>query len=54
MAECDEAAFDALRFAKGKLAYQAHFDDEICFPVSARGLGGRCASLAPATARSSC
>lgn len=45
VAECDEAAFDALCFAGGKLAYQAHFDDEICFPVPAPGLGGRCTSL---------
>ena len=44
MAECDEAAFDALGFAAGKLAYAAHFDD-ICFPVPAPGQGGRCASL---------
>ncbi len=45
VAECDESAFDALRFAGGRLAYEAHFDDDIRFPVSARGPGGRCASL---------
>ena len=45
VAECDESAFDALCFAGGKLAYQAHFDDDICFPVSAPGPGGRRASL---------
>ncbi len=44
LAECDESAFDALCFAGGKLAYEAHFDDDICFPVSAPGPGGRCAS----------
>lgn len=44
VAECDEAAFDALCFAGGKLAYEAHFDDDICFPLSAREPGGRCAS----------
>ncbi len=45
VAECDEAAFDALCFAAGKLAYQTRFDDDICFPVPAPGPGGRCASL---------
>ena len=45
VAECDEFAFDAVGFAKGELAYKAHFDDDIRFLVSARGPGGRCASL---------
>ena len=45
VAECDESAFNALRFAGDRLAYEAHFDDDIRFPVSAHGPGGRCASL---------
>jgi len=45
MAECDVAAFDALCFAGGTLAYQAHFDGDICFLMPAPGPGGRCASL---------
>ena len=44
VAECDESAFDALCFAGGKLAYEAHFDDDICFPLSAPEPGGCCAS----------
>ena len=39
-AECDETAFDALGFAAGKLAYQAHFDDDLCFAVPAPGPDG--------------
>ena len=44
VAECDESAFDALCFTGGRLAYEAHFDDDICFPVSAPEPGGRRAS----------
>jgi len=40
MTECDEAAFDALCFAGDTLAYQARFDDDICFPVPAPEPGG--------------
>ena len=41
-AECDQTAFDALCFAKGALAYEAHFDDDnICFPVPASEPDGR-------------
>lgn len=40
----DEAAFDAVCFARGKLAYRAHFDHDMRFPVSANGLDGRSAS----------
>ena len=44
-AECHQTAFDALCFAKGRLACQAHFDDGICFPVLSNGPDERRASL---------
>jgi len=40
VAECDESAFDAVLHIAGQLAYHAHFDDDICFPLHATGPDG--------------
>lgn len=40
MAECDESAFDAVLHVAGQVAYNAHFDNDICFPLQSTGPDG--------------
>jgi len=45
VAEGDESAFDAMLYVGGRLAYHAHFEDDVCFPLHAAGPDGRCTAL---------
>jgi len=45
VAECDDSAFDAVLHIAGQLAYHAHFDDDICFPLHAIGPNGHRSTL---------
>ncbi len=45
VAEGDESAFDAVLHIAGQLAYHAHFDGDICFPLHATGPDGHRSTL---------
>ncbi len=45
VAEGDESAFDAVLHIAGQLAYHAHFDDDICFPLQSTGPNGHRSAL---------
>ncbi len=45
VAEGDDSAFDAVLHIGGQLAYHAHFDDDICFPLQSTGPNGHRSTL---------